>query len=192
MPELRRTLADPVLRRDAAGALARIVGPAAADVVPILIKALREQVKDVCPQPDADEELRKIGAPALPTLVALLADESFPSKLVVLGLIDDLGPDGLAAARPVFVDWVNSDRSTWALDAAERILRLDGTASPRMVEILANAAKDTNPWVQLRGAEGLVRASMHEQLARTVLLELRDHPYEAIRARADDALQKMN
>ncbi len=192
VPELRRTLADQALRRAAAGALARIAGPAAADVVPFLVEALREQVKDACPQPGADEELRAIGAPALPTLVGLLADESFPSKLAVLGLTDALGSEALEAARPILLRWVETDRSPWALDAAERLQRLDGTASPRLVEIFANATENTNPWSRLRGAEGLVRASADELLAKPILLELREHPFEAIRLRAEAALQRMN
>lgn len=190
IPELRRALTEPSLRRDAAGALARIAGPEAADVAPILIDALRIEVKEACRHGTADVELKAIGRPALPLLLGLLGDESFPSKLDVFWLLDAIGPEALAAARPVFVRWVDDDRSPWALDAAERLQRLDGP-SDRIVGIFVKALGDGNPWTRLRGAEGLVRGAIGADLARPVLLQLRTHEYEMIRSRAEAALQQM-
>jgi HEAT repeat protein len=189
IPLLRAALEDPALRIEAATALGHIAGPDAGDVAPILADALRVQVGGVCPHPTANAALRAIGPPALPAILDLLADDTFGSKQAALSLLVPLGEEALEQARPVFVGWVAE--STYALEGAERLLSLDGAASPAMIAVFTGALDHWNPWRRLRGAEGLVRAGHADQArAGAVLRDLLDHEYEQIRMRAAEALAR--
>jgi HEAT repeat protein len=186
IPLLRAALEDAALRVEAATALGLIAGPAAGDVAPILADALRVQVRGDCPHPTADAALRAIGPPGLSSILDLLADDTFGSA--ALPLLDALADEALEQARPVFVGWVTESAPS-ALDGAERLLRLDGAASPAMIEVFTGALDHWNPWRRLRGAEALLQIGHEDNArARAVLEGLLDHEYGQIRARAAEAL----
>ena len=161
-------------------------------MVPLLVEALRGQVKGICPHPTANEELLAIGPAAVPSLVELLADGTFSANHVILGILDDLGAEALEAARPVFSTWLVSDSLGWRLLAAERLLRLDGVASPRTIEIFKLALDEENASLRLRGARALLNSGQSNRLlAEAVLRELLEHRHESIRKRAAEALGRL-
>ncbi len=186
--ELRRLLDDPSLRATAAEALARIAGPDAADVAPILVESLQLQSGGMCPHPTAQEGLRAIGLAAVPVMVEALGDSGLGGGHWLLRVLDDLGTPALEQARPLLMKWLETPSG---ITAATRLQRLDGVASPRVIEIFTKALDSTNVWLRLEGAEGLARCDPANQgIAEPVLRELMTHEYEHVRSRAERALAR--
>jgi HEAT repeat protein len=190
IPALRRALENPDLRPVAAEALARIAGADAVDVVPILIEAVRSQSEGPCPHPTAHEALRTIGSAAVPAIVAALAEPEGGGGYWLFEVLDDLGREALEAARPILLSRLDTPGSD--VEAAKRLLRLDGTPSAKLIEIFSHALASSNPWWRLEGAQGLVNAGPdHRARVEQVLVELLGHEYEEVRTRAAAALKRI-
>lgn len=165
----------------------------AADVVPILVDALRQQVKGMCPHPTANDELEAIGAPAVPALVSLLR-ESDVASYWILPSLDRMGADALEAARPVFLEWLVSEFQGRRLDAAIRLARmpLDGPTRIRVASVFEEMLSIAPPALRLESAEGLLRMGRGEVPGvEPALVDLLNHPSDEIRARARAALAEI-
>jgi HEAT repeat protein len=188
VPLLRRALADPMTHAEALSALARISGPEAADLAPDLIVLLAEQSQGMCPHPTADEELLAIGPAAIPAVIEALADDGYGPRWRLLQLLDEWGDEALAAAVPVFERWVET-RAAFALDGAERLMRLGRLDAARGLPVFNDALASYNDWRRLRGAEGLVRLGGPQcARGREALIEMLEHRHESYRERALAAL----
>jgi HEAT repeat protein len=148
---------DEGVRRAASGVLAR-VDPAwaiAADTrraLPALVEGLRSGLPWV--NQSAAALLLRVGRPAVPALVGLLADwEKEAHRLAAIRLLEQLGPSA-AEAAPQLADVMAGSDTTLRLAAAEALTRL-GTGAAAVVPALIRTLSDWSPPVRRAAARAL-------------------------------------
>jgi HEAT repeat protein len=121
LPDLIGLLGDPdlSLRKDAAAVLSTL-GPAAADAIPALVHAMRQETAQ-CPQ--FAEALREIGPTSVPAVTALLEDSNPHARIAAIATLSEFGSKAVSAwpkLTSLFADPDDTVREL-AIRAAPRI-----------------------------------------------------------------------
>lgn len=148
---------DDGVRRAASQVLARVdpawaVAPATRLAIPALVEGLRSDLPWVSRA--AAALLPRVGRPAVPALVELLADwEKEAHRRGALRILEQLGPSA-ADAAPALADLLAGPETEFRQAAAEALVRL-GTAARPAVPALIRALSDWSPPVRRSAALAL-------------------------------------
>jgi HEAT repeat protein len=173
---------DVPARRRATDGLG-MLGPAAREALPALVRALRDADEPVRLNaayalgalgepavPAAADALRQgpeearraggyalsaVGAPGVEALVAIARDADEPARIVALSALGDMGRDA-AAAVPALTALLRDAAGTVRRNAADALGILGAAASPA-VPALAAALGDEQPYVRINAATALAR-----------------------------------
>jgi HEAT repeat protein len=145
---------DEGLRQLASKVLARVdpawpIAPATRLALPAVVDGLRSGLPWVSRA--AEALLARVGRPAVPTLVELLAEwEAEANRLTALRILGQFGPSAGDAA-PALADILANDDTAFRQAAAETLARIGSAAAP-VVPALIRALSDWSPPVRQHAA----------------------------------------
>jgi vesicle coat complex subunit len=181
---------DADVRRSAADALSNI-GPAAADAVPALAEALKDQ--DTGVRRSAADALSNIGpaaADAVPALAEALKDQDTGVRRSAAYALSNIGP-AAAEAVQVLADALKNQNRDVRRIAAKAFQRI-GPAATNAVPALVNALKDQDTVVRLVAADALGKIGPTAVHAAAALAEALQDQDSDVRLRAAGALKSIH
>lgn len=181
---------DEGVRQAASQALARVdpawaITPATRRALPAVVEGLRSDLPWVSRA--AAALLLRVGRPAVPALVELLADwEREAHRLAAIHLLEQLGPSA-ADAAPAFADLLAGSDPQFRLAAAEALAKM-GSGARDAMPALIRALSDWSPPVRRGAARALGGLGATAAYAIPTLIGLLADYDDGARAAASAAL----
>ncbi len=155
---------DPNVRSDAADGLG-LYGESAADAIPMLSEALRDDYEPV--RMNAAYSLGAIGDPAVSALIEKLSDEKAPTRRVAAYGLAAVG----VSAVPALCEMMNHENDAVRVEATYALAQIGSAAEPA-VEALMSHVKDSKVEVRRYIPEALGGIGPSASPAVPVLIEM--------------------